>query len=159
MQKVPQIQPGDTIAIFSPSRPITAEAPEATAYAADFLRERGYKVKFGGLSGKEECNYRSGTIQERANEFNELIHDDSVNCVMASVGGYVSNAILPYLDYDYLRAHPKLIVGHSDITSLLLGIYAQTGMATYYGPNLVTSFSLPGEYATIAMNALDVLPV
>ena len=74
---------------------------------------------------------------------------------MASVGGYVSNAILPYLDYDYLRAHPKLIVGHSDITSLLLGIYAQTGMATYYGPNLVTSFSLPGEYATIAMNALE----
>lgn len=155
VHRIPQMKPGDTIGIFSSSRPITAEAPDATERAANFLRQRGYKVKFGSRSGKEECNYRSGTIQERVNEFNELIHDDSVTCLMASVGGYVSNAMLPYLDYDYLRTHPKLVIGHSDITSLLLGIYAQTDIPTCYGPNLVTSFSLPEQYATVALNALE----
>lgn len=150
-----QLTPGCTIGIFSSSRPITAEYPKATQCAARYLRSRGYRVKFGALTGKEECVYRSGSILERAREFNDLIHDDSVQCLMASAGGFVSNSILPYLDYEYLREHPKIIVGHSDITSLLLGIYAQTNINTYYGPNFITSLSLPEKYASISLESLE----
>ncbi|MDV2384042.1 LD-carboxypeptidase, partial [Vibrio cholerae] len=47
------------------------------------------------------------------------------------------------IDYEALRNDPKIIIGYSDVTALLLGIYAQTGLITFYGPALVASF---GEY-------------
>ena len=45
---------------------------------------------------------------------------------MASIGGNNTNSILPYIDYEYLKKHPKIIIGYSDTTALLLGIYAKT---------------------------------
>lgn len=131
-----------TIGVFTSSYPITAIAPEATQRAISYLERNGYRVKCGSLTGKRE-QYRSGNILQRAQEFNELLYDPEVSILMATVGGMVSNAILPYIDYDYLSTHPKLIVGHSDITALLLGIYQRTGLTTYYGPNLVTTFGQP----------------
>lgn len=59
---------------------------------------------------------------------------------MAAIGGMNSNALLPYIDYEALRKNPKMIIGYSDVTALLLGIYARTGLVTYYGPAMVASF-------------------
>ena len=59
---------------------------------------------------------------------------------MASIGGNNTNSILPYIDYDYLKTHPKLIIGYSDVTALLLAIYAKTGLVTFYGPAVASSF-------------------
>ena len=59
---------------------------------------------------------------------------------MSVIGGSNSNSLLPYLDFEALRRDPKVIVGYSDVTALLLGIYAQTGLVTFYGPALVASF-------------------
>ncbi len=126
------LKTGDTIGIFTSSYPMTAVAPHAAELAVSFLESRGYGVKLGKLTGKRDF-YRSGSILERAEDLNELIHDPEVTCIMAAMGGMVSNALLPYLDYDYLKAHPKSIVGHSDITALLLGIYERAGLVTYLG--------------------------
>ena len=63
--------------------------------------------------------------------------------IMAAIGGNNSNSLLPYLEYEGLCKDPKIIVGYSDVTALLLGIYAQTGLTTYYGPAVVASF---GEF-------------
>lgn len=129
-----------TIGVFSSSYPLTAIAPQAARQAVEYLESQGARVKKGKLFGKQDF-YRSGSIKERAEEFNALLHDDDVDILMAAVGGFVSNAMLPYLDYEYLSRNPKVIVGHSDVTALLLGIYQRTGITTYYGPNLVTSFA------------------
>jgi muramoyltetrapeptide carboxypeptidase len=51
-----------------------------------------------------------------------------------------SNSILPYIDYEAFKRNPKIIIGYSDVTAILLAIYAQTGITTYYGPALVASF-------------------
>jgi len=51
-----------------------------------------------------------------------------------------SNSILPYIDYEALKRNPKIIIGYSDVTAILLAIFAQTGIVTYYGPALVASF-------------------
>ncbi|TQQ69039.1 LD-carboxypeptidase, partial [Vibrio cholerae] len=74
---------------------------------------------------------------------NQLIRDPNVRCIMSTIGGNNSNSLLPYIDYEALRNDPKIIIGYSDVTALLLGIYAQTGLITFYGPALVASF---GEY-------------
>ncbi|HAS3151713.1 TPA: LD-carboxypeptidase, partial [Vibrio cholerae] len=94
------------------------------------------------LTGKSDY-YRSGSIRERAEELNQLIRDPNVRCIMSTIGGNNSNSLLPYIDYEALRNDPKIIIGYSDVTALLLGIYAQTGLITFYGPALVASF---GEY-------------
>ena len=117
----PRLEKGSTIGVFSPSVAITAEAEGAALRAERFIQDNGYKVKRGSLWGKKR-EYKSGTAAERAAEFNSLLYDEDVCCIMAAIGGFVSNGMLPYLDYDYFASHPKVIVGLSDVTALLMGI-------------------------------------
>ena len=135
----PRLSPGDAIGIFSPSCPATAWIPERTQLAIEFLEKRGAKIIRGSL-WEREANYRSGTILERAQELNSLIRNPDIRCIMAASGGFVSNSILPYIDYEALRRNSKIIVGYSDVTAILLAIYAKTGLTTFYGPTFIPVF-------------------
>ncbi|MEG2893286.1 MAG: LD-carboxypeptidase [Clostridium sp.] len=138
----PKLKPGDTIGIFSPSSPITAIVPRRYARGKAYLEGKGFNILEGNLTGKRDF-YRSGSIEDRANELNELIRNPNVKCIMSTIGGMNSNSLLPYIDYEALKANPKIIIGYSDVTALLLGIYAKTGVTTYYGPAIAASF---GEF-------------
>ncbi|MEG2672844.1 MAG: LD-carboxypeptidase [Ruthenibacterium sp.] len=140
--RAPKLQTGDTIAVFSPSSPATKTAHTRYLRGKHYLENKGYIVVEGGLTGKAD-GYRSGSIAARAQELNDLLHNPQVKCIMAAIGGMNTNSILPYVDYDALRKDPKMIVGYSDVTALLLAVYAKTGLTTYYGPAMVASF---GEY-------------
>lgn len=142
-QCLPQIKIGDTIGIFSPSASVTHWAPRRFERSKRFLEGKGFKILEGSLTGKHD-GYRSGSIQERAEELNALIRDPEVRCIMTTIGGMNSNALLPYVDYEALKQDPKLITGYSDATALLMGIYAKTGIPVLYGPALVASF---GEFS------------
>ena len=135
----PSLRSGDAIGYFSPSSPATHDAPTRYQRARDYLQHKGFQLVSGALSGKTD-HYRSGSIQARADELNELIRNPNVRCIMSTIGGSNSNALLPYLDYDALKADPKIIIGFSDVTSILLGIHQMTGLIPFYGPALVTSF-------------------
>ena len=157
------LKAGDTIGVFSPSAPATAWIPERTRLAVRFLEDRGFQVRLGALAGRREA-YRSGTIRERADELNELIRDPAVKCLMAAAGGFVSNAILPYIDYRTLRRQPKVLVGHSDVTAVLAAVYAQTGLIAFYGPHLISNFGEAQPFSGETMDAFlavtgDRLPV
>ncbi|OTA16498.1 peptidase S66 [Xenorhabdus vietnamensis] len=133
---------GETIGFFSSSAPATAFAPTRFTRSINYLQSKGYKTKAGILTGKSDF-YRSGNIMQRVEEFNTLLRDPEVRCIMSTIGGDNSNSILPYIDYDAIKKDPKIIVGYSDTTALLLGIYSKTNVVTFYGPALVASF---GEY-------------
>lgn len=139
MKKVDKLKIGDSIGIFSPSSPITYSCPNRFERAKKYLQEKGFKIVEGNLTGKHDF-YRAGSIRERAEELNELIRNPEVKCIMSTIGGMNSNSILPYIDYEAFKRNPKIIIGYSDITAILLAIYAQTGINTYYGPALVASF-------------------
>lgn len=62
---------------------------------------------------------------------------------MSTIGGTNSNSMLPYIDYEAFQRNPKMIIGYSDATAILLALYAKTGISTFYGPALVPSF---GEF-------------
>jgi muramoyltetrapeptide carboxypeptidase LdcA involved in peptidoglycan recycling len=138
-----KLNKGDGIGIFSPSFPITAHAPKRYQRAKKFLESKGFKIIEGSLTYKEE-GYRSGSIQERAEELNRLIRNPEVRCIMSTIGGSNSNALLPYIDYEAFKKDPKIIIGYSDVTAILFAIYVKTGIPTYYGPACVASF---GELA------------
>ncbi|QGU96384.1 LD-carboxypeptidase [Clostridium bovifaecis] len=139
MKYIDKLKIGDSIGIFSPSSPVTYSCPKRFQRAQKYLQDKGFKIIEGNLTGKHDF-YRSGSIKERADELNELIRNPEVKCIMSTIGGMNSNSILPYIDYEALRKSPKIIIGYSDVTAILLAIYAQTGISTYYGPALVSSF-------------------
>ena len=139
MKYIDKLNVGDTIGIFSPSSPITYSCPGRFERAKKYLQDKGFKIIEGNLTGKHDF-YRSGSIKERADELNELIRNPEVKCIMSTIGGMNSNSILPYIDYEAFKRNPKIIIGYSDVTAILLAVYAQTGVSTYYGPALVASF-------------------
>lgn len=139
MNSIEKLKAGDAIGIFSPSSSITYSCPKRFERGKRYLQYKGFKIIEGNLTGKQDF-YRSGTIKERAEEVNNLIRNPKVKCIMSTIGGINSNSILPYIDYEAFKRNPKIIIGYSDVTAILLAIYAQTGISTYYRPALVASF-------------------
>lgn len=139
MSKIEKLKKGDYIGIFSPSSPITYSCPKRFERAKKYLQDKGFKIVEGNLTGKYDF-YRAGSIKERAEELNNLIRDPRVKYIMSTIGGMNSNSLLPYIDYEAFKNNPKIIIGYSDVTAILLAIYEQTGISTYYGPALVASF-------------------
>jgi len=133
---------GDQIGIYSPSSPATVTAEPRFKRAKQFLKEKGFQVIEGQLTGKQD-GYRSGSPKERAEELNQLIRNPSIKMIMSAIGGTNSNSILPYIDYESFQRNPKLVTGYSDATAILLALYAKTGISTFYGPALIPSF---GEF-------------
>ncbi|MEC0347868.1 S66 family peptidase [Peribacillus frigoritolerans] len=136
------LRKGDKIGIYTPSSPATVTAQKRYVRAKQFLESKGFIIVEGKLTGKADT-YRSGTPKERANELNALFCDPEIKMVMSTIGGTNSNSLLPYIDYEALKENPKLVVGYSDATAILLALYAKTGISTYYGPALIPSF---GEF-------------
>lgn len=127
-----KLNEGDTIGVFSASSPATFTYAEEYENSKIYFQNKGFHICEGKLTGKYD-HYRSGSIKERVEEFNSLVQNKNINCIMSSCGGWVSNSILPYIDYKSLLNNPKIVIGFSDITAILLGIYAMTGITTFYG--------------------------
>ncbi|OOO00050.1 MAG: peptidase S66 [Epulopiscium sp. Nele67-Bin004] len=141
-----RLRKGDGIAIFAPSWPATALTKSRYERGKKFLEDKGFTFICGNLTGKSDI-YRSASIKERADELNSLIRNPEVKCIIAAIGGMNSNSILPYIDYEAFKNNPKIIIGYSDVTAILLGIYAITGITTFYGPAVVPSFGELPPYA------------
>lgn len=69
--------------------------------------------------------------------------------------GYNSHQLLLELDYDLIRANPKVLMGYSDITALHLGIHAMTGLVTFLGPAILPQFGEAGGLPTYCRHAFD----
>jgi muramoyltetrapeptide carboxypeptidase len=139
---MPKLHKGDKIGIFTPSSPATVTARKRFERAKSFLESKGFIIVEGNLTGKAEV-YRSGSPKARANELNELLRDPEIKMVMSTIGGTNSNSILPYIDYEAFKRDPKLVVGYSNATAIILALYNKTNITTYYGPALIPSF---GEF-------------
>jgi muramoyltetrapeptide carboxypeptidase len=125
------LQKGDTIGIVAPG--FTLPKPELVRNFAKMLEEEGYSVIFGTHTfGKH--GYFSGTDAQRAGDLNAMFANKEVKGIVAARGGWGCARILSLLDYDAIKADPKVFIGYSDITSLLLGIYQKTGLVTFHGP-------------------------
>ena len=140
MIKAERLQPGDVIGICAPCWGLTREG---IAGCIQGLETLGFRVKFAGNCFSDADGY-AGTVEERAGDFNELVYDPDVKLVLHG-GGEVGNEILPYVDYEHIRTHPKLFCSYSDGTSIVEAIYNRTGLVTFYGATLRT-FSGINEY-------------
>jgi muramoyltetrapeptide carboxypeptidase len=84
----------------------------------------------------------------------QLFLDESVKAIMCARGGFGSLKVLPLLDYELIRQHPKAVVGYSDITALLSALTERCGWVTFHGPMIAT---LPETDADSARSLTDAL--
>ncbi len=134
--KPPVLKAGSTIAIVAPASGV---AGGEILDAAATLRNLGFNVKIGQHLTRG-FGYLAARDDKRAEEFMKFIRDPEVNCVMAVRGGYGVMRILPLLDFDEIRANPKVIMGYSDITALLNAIYQRSNMIAFHGPVATSTF-------------------
>ena len=125
------LKAGDTIAMVAP-----AGAIFKSSYIGKFeatLKRMGFHVRHGkSLTAKR--GYLAGSDAERAKEINDYFADPEVHGIIAMRGGWGCARMLDLIDYEVIARNPKVIMGFSDITSLLIAIYAKTGVITYHGP-------------------------
>jgi muramoyltetrapeptide carboxypeptidase len=86
---------------------------------------------------RDVSEFTAGTIRNRVADMHELVGDDSVHILMASWGGKSAAQLLPFLDYELFRTARKPICAFSDGCIILNAVTAVTGLATFYGPNVV----------------------
>ena len=135
--KPPALQRGDMIGIIAPASNIKRELLEA---GCDALRRLGYKP-FYFDSILERDLYFAGSVERRTRELEEMFTRDDVHAIICARGGYGANYLLDALNLERIKAHPKIFVGYSDITTLLTYILDLTGLVTFHGPMVAKDFA------------------
>jgi muramoyltetrapeptide carboxypeptidase len=138
MIKPQALQEGDTIGLISPAGAIYEELPYQLA--TESLQAMGLKVKHSPYL-KARYGHLAGTDAQRATEINQFFADKEVKAIIAIRGGSGCARILDKLDYGLIKKNPKIIAGYSDITALLLAIYAKTGLITFHAPVASSSWN------------------
>jgi len=149
------LQPGDEIRIVAPSSAWNTDRAKQYERAKRNLEKLGFSVTYGKYL-EPAAHLDAVDVRLRAKDIHNAYRDNSVKAIMALNGGWLANSLLPYLDWDVIKANPKPFIGYSDITVLLNAIYAKTGNVGYLGPNLGT-FGIKHEAQYTAENLRSVL--
>ena len=133
VRKGARLRPGDTVGVIAPAG--WPSDPNEIDRALQRVRDLGLVPKAGNHL-RDRHGYLAGTDPNRAADVNAMFADDSVKAVLALRGGWGCARLLPYLNWDVIRANPKILAGFSDITALHLAIAARGGFPTIHGPNI-----------------------
>lgn len=131
------IQKGNTIGLITPSSPLK---PGSLDVGIRFLEENGFKIKLGKHIN-DSMRFLAGNDADRAKDFMDFVQDSQVKAIIATRGGQGSQRLLPLLDYNIIRSHPKIVVGFSDTTALQLGLLTKAGLASYTGFTLTVDIN------------------
>ena len=145
-----KIKKGDTVGVIAPSSKIDKDDLEVINNSVLLMESTGLKVKFGKNAFKNTLGY-GATPQEKAEDINEMFKDKEVKMIFCVSGGFNSNSVFEYLDYDVIKANPKPLIGFSDSTSIENAIYAKTGVITFNGATFkaLTSWATPYAYEEV----------
>ncbi len=139
-QRPGRLKEGDTVGIITPSWGGPHAFPRVYDLGIKNLEEVfDLRVKEFRTT-RAHNRYLRAHPQARANDVNEAFSDPEIKAIIASVGGSDSIRILPYLDLDAIRSHPKIIMGFSDTTTILTWLNQQN-LVTFYGPSVMAGFS------------------
>jgi muramoyltetrapeptide carboxypeptidase len=125
-----RLSEGDAVALVSPSGPVPAERIEA---AVNVLSSWGLRPHvFPNAAGSHR--YLAAEDAARLSDLREAFEDPGMRAVWCLRGGYGMQRIVDQLDFDAIKADPKLVIGFSDITALHLALWQRIRLATVHGP-------------------------
>ena len=136
--KVPR--PGSVAAVLTPSWGGPAAFGAVFEAGLKILVDRfGFRIKEFPTT-RREASYLDAHPEERARDFNAAFADDGVDLLVSAIGGSDAVRLLPFLDLDLIKAHPKAVLGYSDATAYLTWLNLN-GIATYYANSVMSGFA------------------
>ncbi len=133
------LRKGDTVGLIAPGSPIK---PEKFQNAITNLENMGLVPKYSESVFKR-AGYLAGSDEERLNDFHKMVNDPEVKAIWCLRGGYGCTRLLDRLNYKLIMKNPKIIIGYSDITALLLAIHKETGLVGFHGPVAISDIFSP----------------
>lgn len=128
--KPKRLKKGDTIGLITPGSYIDDEGLEK---AVKNIESLGFQVKLAE-NIRAERGFNAGTDAQRVADLHLMFNDKQVEGIWCARGGYGCSRLLPKIDYSLIKNNPKVLIGFSDITALLLAIYKATGLVGFHGP-------------------------
>lgn len=135
-RKPARLQAGMTIGLIAPASPFS---DEKLAAARQNLSNLGLNVRESAHLYARN-GYLAGTDEERLADLHWAFSDPGIDAIWCIRGGYGCGRLLPLIDFDLIRKHPKVFIGYSDITALHVAIYEKTGLTTFHGPVAASDF-------------------
>ncbi|MDH5455908.1 MAG: LD-carboxypeptidase [Gammaproteobacteria bacterium] len=130
----PRLRQGARIGVVNPAYWLEDERRQR---ATSVFENLGYKL-VPGRSTQLRQDLFAGSPEARAEDIMTMFEDPSIDAMLCARGGYGGNRVLPLLDYDAIRANPKIFIGYSDTTGALASIAQRSGLVTFHGPMLTT---------------------
>lgn len=132
------LRPGDKVGIVAPASNVNPEMLEA---GCNGLRHAGYEP-FYFESILDRDLYFAGSVERRARELEDMFARDDVRAIVCARGGYGSNYLPLTLDPKKIVFHPKILVGYSDITTLVCCMADSANFVTFHGPMVAKDFAV-----------------
>ncbi len=128
----PPLKPGDLLAVVAPASPVD---PNLFAVGAAILETWGFRLSYGPEIFAPRP-YQAAADLEAWQYFRQALMNPEISGIICARGGYGTLRILEHLDYTLLAAHPKYLIGFSDITNLLCLFSQRAGIVTFHGPTV-----------------------
>ncbi|MFA4973139.1 MAG: LD-carboxypeptidase [bacterium] len=132
-----KLVPGDRVGVVAPA---SSFMKRGLMLGIDKLRWWGFDPvvpeKVLEHAKKPSDRERTKRYREKAEEIVKMFSDPSISAIFCAEAGYGSIAILPFLEEVDLSQYPKIFVGFSDITLLLLYFHMRYGWVTFHGPTV-----------------------
>ncbi len=138
LTRPPRLRAGARIGLITPSGPLLEQ--DHVARGAELCRALGYQPVLL-MEARVAYGYLAAHDEERLSELNAALADPGLDAVWCLRGGNGLNRIIDRVDFAGFAAHPKPVIGYSDITVLLLALLARTGVVTFHGP--MARFAMP----------------
>lgn len=135
-----RLKKGDVVGIVAPAGPVD---PDFLEKGLKTLRRMGLRPLLGKYVLCRRA-YLAGKDEERARDLMSMFTNKDVKAIFCARGGYGVNRLLPWLKPNIIRKNPKIFVGASDITLLLLYLYQKCSLVGFHGPMVAGNF---GRYA------------
>ncbi len=130
--KPEKLRRGEEIRVIAPANSLSLISEENIELAKEKLEKKEYKVTFSKNCSETDI-FISSSIKSRVEDIHEAFRDKNIKAILTVIGGFNSNQILSYLDYELIKNNPKILCGYSDITALSNAITTKTGLITYSG--------------------------
>lgn len=135
--KARALQKGDTVGVITPSSSITRDNYEKLL---SNLEKLGLNPQYSE-NMRVKKGFLAGTDEQRIADIHAMFEAPEIKGIICARGGYGAQRLLPGINFNLIQKNPKLFIGYSDITALLLAIYKQTGLICFHGPNGDSEFS------------------
>lgn len=144
------LEKGDLIALVFPAWFLSnrQEADKDIERMTSFLEMKGYRTILYPKTFTPIGNF-SAEDKQRAESLMNAWKNPEVKAIWCVRGGWGSGKIIKYLDFDYIKNHPKIFIGMSDITSIHQALIKYTNLVTFLSPALIfyTLENFEKEYA------------